>query len=103
MTDTIETQLFCLHCHKETLHTVIYRGKYLNKIRCEECKTEIALDRKKILETCTADTIERIFTKPHRMTEEMRKDITHFMISLPIRIITKPVRLAKEFMDIVKE
>lgn len=103
MPSKIQTDLFCLHCEKETLHTISYSGRYLHRIKCEQCGTEIALDRKRILETYTAETLDRILTKPHRVTEEMRKDLTHFITSLPIRIMTKPIRLAKEFMDVVKE
>ncbi len=103
MSNKIETELFCLHCDKETLHTITYSGKYLHRIKCEKCGTEIALDRRRILETYTADTLDRILTKPHRLTEEMRKDLTSLITSLPLRIITKPIRLAKEFIDTVKE
>ena len=103
MSSKVKTELFCLHCDKETIHTITYSGRYLHKIKCEKCGTEIALDRRRILETYTADTLDRIFTKPHRLTEEMRKDLTVFITSLPIRIITKPIRMAKEIIDIVKE
>ena len=103
MSNKIKTELFCLHCDEETLHTITYSGKYLHKIRCGKCGTEVSLDRKRILETYTVDTIDRILTKPHRVTEEMREDLTTFITSLPIRILTKPIRLAKEFIDIVKE
>ena len=103
MSSKIETALFCLHCDKETSHTIIYSGRYLHRIKCEKCGTEIELDRKRILETYTADTLERILTKPHRLTEEMRKNLTSFITSLPIRIITKPIRMAKEFIDTIKE
>ena len=99
----MKTDLFCLHCDRETRHVITYLGPYLNRIRCEECGTELALDRKKILEGYAADTIDRVFTKPLRMTEEMRKHLTAFITSLPIRIMTKPYRMAKEIMGVVKE
>ncbi len=103
MGNIIRTTLFCLHCDKETLHTITYSGRYLHRIKCEKCETEIALDRRRILETYAADTVHNILTKPHRLTEEMRKDLTAFITSLPIRIMTKPIRIAKEFIDTVKE
>ncbi len=103
MSNEVKTVLFCLHCERETPHTIIYSGKYLHKIKCEKCGTHIAIDRKRILETYTADTLDRILTKPQRLTEEMRKDLTIFITSLPIRIITKPIRLAKELIDVVRE
>ncbi len=99
----IKTELFCLHCGKEVPHTIVYAGRYLNRIKCDRCGTEIALDRKKILESYATDTVERVLTKPHRLTEEMRRDLTTFITSLPIRILTKPYRMAKEILEVIKE
>ncbi len=103
MSTRIDTELFCLHCDRETSHTIVYMQKYIHRIVCNECGTEIAIDRKKIIETYTSDVIDRVLTKPRRITEEMRKDLTVFITSLPIRIITKPIKMAKEIMDVVKD
>jgi hypothetical protein len=55
----------------------------------------------KLLETYTADLIDRALTKPHRITEEIKKDLSHFLKSMPIRIMTKPYRVAREVGDIL--
>ena len=103
MTAQMKTELFCLHCNRECLHTITYVGTYLKEVRCEECGTHIEIDRRKILETYTAEVIDRVLTKPHRITEEVRKDLSNFMHSLPIRILTKPLRVAKEIIEVVKQ
>ncbi len=103
MTTTMKTELFCLHCNRECLHTITYRGTYLQEVRCQECGTHIEMDRKKILETYTAEVIDRLLTKPHRLTEEVRRDLSNFIKSFPIRIITKPLRVAKEIMEVIKK
>lgn len=103
MTTTMKAELFCLHCNRECLHTITYLGIYLQEVRCQECGTHIEMDRRRILETYTAEAIDRILTKPHRLTEEMRKDLSNFIKSFPVRIITKPLRVAKEIMEVVKE
>ena len=103
MTTTMKTKLFCLHCNRECIHTITYLGTYLKEVRCQECGTHIEMDRKKILETYTADVIDRILTKPHRLTEEVRRDLSNFIKSFPIRIITKPLRVAKEIIEVIKE
>ncbi|MCD5398032.1 bh protein [candidate division NPL-UPA2 bacterium] len=103
MTTTIKTELFCLHCNQECLHIITYLGTYLKEVRCQECGTHIEMDRKRILETYTAEVIDRILTKPHRLTEEVRSNLSNFIKSSPIRIITKPLRVAKEIMEVIKE
>jgi hypothetical protein len=39
----------------------------------------------------------RIITKPSRLNQEMHKDLTTFLFSIPVRFMTKPVRIAKEY------
>lgn len=92
--------LFCLHCNKDTEHTITYAGDIIKSIKCEECGTELELNRENIIKEYTGDFIERVLTKPHRMTKELEKDIGEFLFSLPIRIITKPYRLFEEVKEI---
>ena len=109
MSVILKGKLFCLHCHQETPHTLIYAGhplsgeSYLRKVKCEDCKTVIELDRIKILELYGKQMVKRVFTKPSRLTKEIRADLTNFIKSLPIRIITKPYRAAKEVLEIIKD
>ena len=103
MNSKMKAELFCLHCNKDTPHVVTYVGKILKSIKCEECGSEIEINREKLLENYAAEFIERIITKPYRMTKELEKDITKFLLSLPIRIITKPYRVVKEVEDILKK
>jgi hypothetical protein len=37
------------------------------------------------------------------MTAELERDLTKFILSLPIRIITKPYRIAKEVGEVIKK
>ena len=109
MSVILKGKLYCLHCHTETPHTLTYAGhplsgdSYLRKIKCEDCKTVIELDRIKILELYGKQVVKRVLTKPSRLTKEIRDDLTNFIKSLPIRIITKPYRTAKEILEIVKD
>ncbi len=102
MTTTIKTKLFCLHCQKEVPHEIHYFDVALSLIRCKECGTEIKLDKKRILEIESLEFVDRLFTKPRRLTEELRKDLTQFLSTMPIRIATKPYRIAKEIVKKVK-
>jgi len=103
MTSRMKAELFCLHCNKDTPHTVTYVGNTLKSIRCTKWGSEIEIKRDKLIENYAVDFIERILTKPYRMTRELEMDLTKFMLSLPIRIITKPYRIAREMGNIIKK
>lgn len=98
----MEAELFCLYCNKDTQHEVTYVGNTLKSIKCMECQSEIEIKKEKLLGNYAADFIERILTKPYRMTKELEQDLTKFILSLPIRIITKPYRIVKEVKDIMR-
>ena len=103
MSSKMKAELFCLHCNKDTPHQVTYVSNSLKSIRCLECCSEIEIKRDKLLENYAVDFIDRILTKPYRMTRELEQDLTKFILSLPIRIITKPYRIAKEVGHIIKK
>lgn len=41
--------------------------------------------------------LSRIITKPSRLNQEIHKDLATFLCSIPVRFMTKPVRIAKEY------
>lgn len=101
--EAIETNLFCLHCEKETPHVITYVGDYVHKIKCNICNTEIHIDKEKIIKFYTSKVFKRLLTKPERLTEELRKDMSSLLVSLPFRIASKPYRMAREFFEIIKK
>jgi hypothetical protein len=44
--------------------------------------------------------LSRIITKPSRLNQEIHKDLTTFLCSIPVRFMTKPVRIAKEYRNL---
>lgn len=95
----LETELFCIHCGRDTPHTVHYVGQQISRISCGECGQTLALDPERMLEHYASEFVHRLLTKPARMTEELRRDLSRFLISLPVRVVTKPVRVARELRD----
>lgn len=96
----MEAELFCSNCKKETIHEVIYIGDNIEGIVCSECDTLVEIDPSILLKNYKSELIERIVTKPHRMTEEIRSDLSKFLKTIPVRIITKPGRLVRELKEI---
>jgi len=101
--ESFTTKLFCHSCDKETAHSVEYVSGILKRIKCEECGYSLDISREKLLKYYTEEVISRFVSKPDRLTEEVRKDLSHFVFSLPFRLLSKPYRVAKELRDILKK
>ncbi|UFT98596.1 bh protein [Radiobacillus kanasensis] len=91
----METELFCIHCEDDTLHQITYINDVITKVECEECHNIIEL-RVNVMQEFYKESYQRIASKPARMTNEYRDDLSHFLFSLPIRVITKPYRIVKD-------
>ncbi|MCD6427423.1 MAG: hypothetical protein J7L03_04955 [Caldisericaceae bacterium] len=94
--------LYCIHCGKETPHELVYIGNELQKIKCLTCGMEIFFDKKKLLLTYSEDLVKRILTKPSRISKEALGDLSDFLETFPLRVITKPKRMVDEIKDILK-
>lgn len=103
MLKNLNTELFCIKCDKETVHEITYVGERLKSIRCSECGRTTTIDRKELVKYFTIDMIDRVISKPHRVTEELRNDLQHCIKTLPARIITKPFRTINEIRELLKE
>ncbi|MGI6112496.1 MAG: bh protein [Mahellales bacterium] len=97
--DKIQVQLYCIECLQECEHIIIYWNDKLKAIKCCNCGRKLEIIHEKMLEYCVAHWVKRILTKPKRMTKELENDFKHFLLSLPIRIIKKPYKLAQEISD----
>jgi len=98
-----EVTLYCLNCQKEVPHKVYYSAGFLRKIQCQKCGRCIEIEKGKILRHYTEELLLRVFTKPSRMTDEVRKNLNWFLKSLPLRVLSKPYRMAKELVEVLKE
>lgn len=95
--EEVVTSFLCLACQRETKHRVSYQGGIAKSITCQECGLEIGLDRAKLVALYGEQLVQRILTKPQRLTEEYQRDLVAFFSTIPFRIITKPYRMLKEF------
>ena len=95
----MNAMLFCLECDEDTNHTISYKNNHIESIKCLDCGIEVKLDHDYINRHYKEEIIERVLSKPSRMTKEMEKDITLFFTRLPFRVISKPYRLFKELYD----
>lgn len=97
--------LFCIHCNEETEHKVTYVNNEISRIECNQCHHIIKLNVD-LMKEFYREVFDHIATKPSRMTEEYKKDLSQFLFSLPIRVVTKPYRFyryLKDTVDVFKE
>ncbi len=95
----MDAYLFCIHCDKETKHTIYYKSNKINMIKCTSCGVEVKIDQDYVQKHFKEEFVHRVLTKPARMTKEMEADLTGFLKSLPHRMVTKPFRVYKEFKE----
>jgi hypothetical protein len=94
--------LFCINCSEETPHTVQYIGSYLRSVTCDHCSKKIEIDRRHLRTVFAEDFIDRILSKPHRMTEDMKKAFATLMPFFPKRLIKEPLQVLREIYAILK-
>lgn len=97
-----EAMLFCMHCQKETLHDIQYMNEIISSIECVECHNEMSIDID-AMNQFHHYLYERLVSKPGRLTEEARQDFSKFLATMPMRIISKPMRFTNEYNQMNKE
>jgi ADP-heptose:LPS heptosyltransferase len=88
-------ELYCIQCLDDTLHKITYINNKISDIECQCChkKVGVFIDIKKEL---YQELLNRIQTKPSRITKEYKENLNLFLRTFPTRIVSKPLRLYKE-------
>ncbi|MBN1299087.1 MAG: bh protein [Actinobacteria bacterium] len=95
--------LFCINCNKETPHTVKYIGSFLRSVSCDVCTKKIEIDRRHLRTVFAEDFIDRILTKPHRITEDMKKAFATLTPFFPKRLFTEPLQALRDIYEVLKK
>ncbi|UFJ42363.1 hypothetical protein LOK74_07715 [Brevibacillus humidisoli] len=96
-----ETELYCIDCLGQSLHTVVYVNDVLYKVTCESCGKEHVI-KPDLPKEIYVRYVDRILSKPKRITKEFREDLSHFLSSLPFRLLSKPYRTYNELRGIFR-
>ncbi len=94
----MKASLFCLQCNDDTPHSIIYINDEITSVRCEECQHTVSI-QVDIMKEFYKEIYERVFTKPSRITQEYRQDLSHFLSRLPFRVASKPYRLMRDLNE----
>ncbi|MBC7334113.1 MAG: bh protein, partial [Actinobacteria bacterium] len=88
---------------EEESHTVYYIGEYLKSIVCDNCGKKLEIDRRHLRTVFAEDFINRILSKPHRITEDMKKAFVSLVPFFPKRLLREPVKVLKEIYEVLKK
>lgn len=91
-----ESCLRCTVCEQEAQHEVVYAGRFVTQIVCTHCGAVTRLD---VREEYLPDLAARITSKGRRISEDLR-DEPAGLAALPVRTLSKPLRMMGEFRDV---
>ena len=100
MVKQIKSRLVCSWCFSEADTLVTYIADSIAKIECQNCGHIFKVSRPTLYSYLVSDWERRSFTKPVRLAREIKNDPSHFIIGLPFRIMSKPLRIARELMEV---
>lgn len=96
-----EASLWCVNCQDETPHHVHYVAGLLHWVRCERCRQRWDVNHLLLLSEYCRMLPSRITTKTLRVGVEVRRHPLRFAASLPKRVLTKPLQIVDEAVDLV--
>lgn len=101
MKETQQTEMFCIRCADDTIHTITTIHQTLHKIECMECGKEVVANRD-IHNQFYHDYLDRVLTKRGRIQKEFQQNKSKFVLSFPFRVMSKPLRMFREAKGWVK-
>ncbi len=101
MSETVETERFCLNCKEETIHVLHYADDLLKEGRCTKCG-RVFRNRVRLLEVYGEKLMERVLTKPLRLAAEIKEKPAETILGLPSRAIKKPFKEARRLADLLE-
>lgn len=97
----LDADLYCSHCHEETLHRIQYLNGKIHSTECTTCHRKIEMEMN-LMRELYKEVYKRISSKPTRLTKEYKGDLSKFIEEMPKRVMSKPFRLMK-YIDETKE
>ncbi len=95
-----QTELTCLHCGAVTTHTVVYASLYIKYIICNQCAFKIERPVPMLMKQYIHDLPKRAFALTLRLKGEATSHPILFALSLPKRMLHKPIELTRELSEV---
>jgi hypothetical protein len=96
-----QTELTCLGCGAVTPHTVVYASLYIKSIVCNQCGFKIEKPVTRLMKQYTHDLPKRASALTLRLKGEATSHPILFALSLPKRMLHKPIELTRELSEVL--
>ena len=101
MSETVETERYCLTCRDETLHVLHYADGFLKEGRCTRCDS-VFNNKLKLIEVYGENLMKRVLSKPLRLAEEFKESPAGTLLGLPGRALRKPFKEASRIAELLE-
>jgi hypothetical protein len=102
--EVLRAPLLCSQCGTTTDHRLVYAGRLLTHIECENCGHVVHSENQADLRhEYVLDLKQRLRTKPRRLARRAFQHPLKFLAALPKAIFRQPVKLINEFRTVLKE
>lgn len=98
--ESYQTELDCIHCGQVTDHTVVYASSYIKRVSCNHCHHALERSTMMLLWYYSHDLPERSFALTRRLKNEAQTHPFSFALSLPRRMVYKPIEVFRELADL---
>ena len=95
-----QTELTCLRCGATTTHTIVYASLYIKYIVCNQCGFKIEKPVTMLMKQYMHDLPKRAFALTLRLKGEAMSHPVLFALSLPKRMLYKPMELTRELAEV---
>jgi hypothetical protein len=95
-----QVELECIRCGKATGHTVVFTSGYIKRTFCHHCGFTLRQPVPVLVWCYCHDLPRRSFVLTQRLRDEARQHPRSFVLSLPRRLIDKPLEVSREFADL---
>jgi hypothetical protein len=92
----------CSQCNSEQPHHLKYVGNVLAQVTCQTCGKMFAPSSELLVKDYARDLESRLVHKPERMLRQVTRHPKEFLLQLPLKVATKPVRMAWEFEEVAR-
>ncbi|MBI4536835.1 MAG: hypothetical protein HY712_02630 [candidate division NC10 bacterium] len=100
--EQLETILECESCGHETVHQVLYLGRRIAEVRCEECGQCMGMDRETVVRAFVGEIVTQMMRLPQDVTRELRQGFSHAVTTLPGQVARLPLRLAQDGLSLLR-
>jgi hypothetical protein len=95
-------ELRCTSCGLETEHKLRYAGRLLVSTECSNCGATWHHEESDLRHAYVHDLESRIWTKPRRWVDRLRRHPVETLVALPVAVLIQPIKIIREIVTVLR-